>query len=100
MRLATKQHRRRISSRAGLTGALIITCILSAPLSAQSTAATALSVGQRVRIVPWEGAPPVVGTLIARRSDSLIVGRGKDTVGVERNDMTHLVLPELFGFPG
>ena len=45
---------------------------------------------QRIRVIAGEGAPPVIGTLIARRSDSLVVGREKDTIAVERNDLTRI----------
>ena len=88
MRPATTKCRRRVSSSQSLLGVLIIACGFAAPLAAQSTAVTTLGIGQRVRIVPWEGAPPVIGTLIGRRSDSLFVGRETDTVGVERNALT------------
>jgi hypothetical protein len=67
-------------------------CALSAQLSAQAKAAPVLSVGQRVRIVAGASTGPVIGTLIARRSDSLVIGRERDTIAVGRSSLRFIEL--------
>jgi hypothetical protein len=84
MRLTTKLQQKRIL-RSALPGALVILWALSPQLSAQ--AVPGLSVGQRVRIVGGANAEPVIGTLIARRSDSLVIGRERDTIAVGRSNL-------------
>jgi len=92
MRLATKLHHSRVLHRTVFRGSLVMFCALSADLSAQATAAPGLIVGQRVRLVTISESDPMIGTLIARRSDSLVIGRGRDTIAVGRSSVTRMEL--------
>ena len=81
-----------IPHRTALHGAVVVLCALSPQLSAQATAATSVSVGQRVRILAGASGEPIIGTLIARRSDSLMIGRERDTIAVVRSNLRFVEL--------
>ena len=87
MRLVPKLHYRRNLPRTALPCALVMLSALTAQLSAQATTAPGISIGQRVRIVGASTREPVIGTLLARRSDSLVIGRERDTIAVRRSDL-------------
>ena len=86
MRLATNLHHSCTLNRTALHGAFIVLCALTTPLSAPAPA-SGISGGQRVRVGTAASREPVIGTLIARRSDSLVIGRERDTIAVRRSDL-------------